>query len=141
MRRPEDLVGCDGFVLPGGESTAQSQLMESVGLDRALEAFIARGHPVLATCAGLVLVARHLGVTVERNAWGPQVDSFEATSDDGGLHLVLIRAPRIREVGPGVQILARYAGEPVLVRSGSLVGATFHPELTADTTVHRLAFA
>ncbi len=156
IRTPDALAGCDGVVLPGGESTTQSRLMRSAGLAPVLCEHVGRGKPVLGTCAGLILLAggfasgsaddpldarRHLSVTVERNAWGPQVESFEAVSDDGRLPLVLIRAPRIRAVGDGVEVLARLGGEPVLVRQGAVVGATFHPELTSDRTVHRLAFS
>jgi 5'-phosphate synthase pdxT subunit len=109
--------------------------------------------PVLATCAGLILVARivdgadraaagtrpRIDVSVARNAWGRQVDSFEATSDEGR-ELVFIRAPRIVRTGLGVDVLDTLAGEPVLVREGNITGATFHPELTTDLDLHRAAF-
>ena len=150
VRDPGDLEGADGLVLPGGESTAQLRLLERHGLPDALAAFVAAGRPVLATCAGLILAARRvrpaqrsfgwLDVAVERNAYGRQLDSFEDASDEG-LPLVFIRAPRIAAVGDGVSVLARWRGEPVLVRQGAVVGAAFHPELSGDGRVHRLAFA
>ena len=141
VRAPADLDGLDALVLPGGESTAQSKLVESAGLRAPLDRFVRAGRPVLATCAGLILAARYgwLDVEVARNAWGRQLDSFEATDDAGALPLVLIRAPRITRVGDGVEVLARYGGEPVLVRQGAVVGATFHPELTSCLDVHRTA--
>jgi len=113
----------------------------------ALRAFAECGKPILGTCAGLILLARHvrspeqaslglLDVSVARNAWGRQIYSFEARTDEQDLPLVFIRAPRILEVGPQVEVLARYGGEPVLVRQGQVTGATFHPELTGDERVH-----
>lgn len=150
VRHPADLEGIGGLVLPGGESTAQLRLLERHGLSGALAAFVAAGRPVLATCAGLILAARRvrpeqrcfgwLDVEVERNAYGRQLDSFEDASDEG-LPVVFIRAPRIAAVGDRVSVLARWRGEPVLVRQGAVVGAAFHPELTGDGRVHRLAFA
>ena len=137
VRSPADLDAGNnlgGLVLPGGESTAQAKLIESAGLAAPLDRFARSGRPVLATCAGLILAARFgwLDVDVDRNAWGRQVDSFEAVDDSGRLPLVFIRAPRIRSAGPGVEVLATYRGEPVLVRQGPLTAATFHPELTID---------
>jgi len=151
VRGPRDLVDLAGLVLPGGESTTQLRLLGVLGLEEALVAFAASGRPILATCAGLILVAlrvtspeqRSLGlvdVTVARNAWGTQRDSFEGTDDAGRHPLVFIRAPRIVSVGPGVEVLATLAGEAVLVRQGNVTGATFHPELTADRRVHRDVF-
>jgi 5'-phosphate synthase pdxT subunit len=150
-RRPADLDRVEGLVLPGGESTTMLRLLESSGLAAPVVRLIRDGAPVLATCAGLILLARKvtgpdqtsfglLDVTVARNAWGRQVDSFESWSDRGGLPLVFIRAPRIRDVGEGVEVLDTFDGEPILVRQGNMVGATFHPELTGDATVARLAF-
>ena len=150
-RRPADLDLVEGLVLPGGESTTQLRLLASSGLTAPIVRLIRDGAPVLATCAGLILLAstvtdpeqKSLGlidVTVARNAWGRQLDSFEATSERRGVPLVFIRAPRIRAVGPGVEVLDTFGGEPVLVRQGNVVGATFHPELTGDPTVARLAF-
>jgi 5'-phosphate synthase pdxT subunit len=140
VTEPAHLAGLDGLVLPGGESTVQLSLLEAFALEEPLRAFARSGKPVLATCAGLIVLARHvrqpkqrslalLDVTVARNAWGRQVDSFEATADDTGTPLVFIRAPRIVEVGPGVAVVERLRGEPVAVRQGNVVGATFHPEL------------
>jgi len=152
VRRPSDLDGVGALVLPGGESTAQLRLYERVGLAAPLTTLVSGGVPVLATCAGLILAASHvtrpeqpgfgwIDVHVARNAWGRQIASFEATSDDGALPLVFIRAPRIVHVGPGVEVLATFRGEPVLVRQGAVTGATFHPELTDDRSVHREALA
>jgi len=152
-----DFPSLDGLVLPGGESTVQLELAARLGIEEAIRELAARGRPILATCAGLILLARTvtspaqrslgaLDIEVARNGWGRQVDSFEATSDDpfaGGapLPLVCIRAPRIVSTGPSVEVLARLNGEPVLVRDGNVVGATFHPELTADRRVHEHAFS
>jgi 5'-phosphate synthase pdxT subunit len=151
-RRPADLDLVEGVVLPGGESTTQLRLLESSRLAAPVVRLIRDGAPVLATCAGLILLAstvtdpaqKSLGlidVTVARNAWGRQLDSFEAISDRGRVPLVFIRAPRIRAVGPGVEVLDTFNGEPVLVRQKNVIGATFHPELSGDSTVVRLAFA
>ncbi len=150
VRDARELRGMDGLVLPGGESTAQLRLIERHGLADELEAFFASGRPVLATCAGLILAARRvrpvqrsfgwLDVDVDRNAYGRQLESFEDVADGDGCPLVFIRAPRIAAVGEGVAVLARWRGEPVLVRSGAVTGATFHPELTRDRRVQRLAF-
>jgi 5'-phosphate synthase pdxT subunit len=142
-----------GLVLPGGESTTQLRLIERFGLEAGLRDFWAKGAPILATCAGLVLCAsqvtnpvqRGLGlldVAVARNGWGPQVESFEeeGEGDYAGMPLVFIRAPRILSVGPSVRVLAVHGGEPVLVRAGRLWAATFHPELTLDRRVHREVF-
>lgn len=150
-RRPADLDCVEGLVLPGGESTTQLRLLGSSGLRAPVVRLILDGAPVLATCAGLILLASTvtdpaqeslglLDVTVARNAWGRQLDSFEARSDRLGLPLVFIRAPRIRAVGRGVEVLDTFGGEPILVRQGNIVGATFHPELTGDPTVARLLF-
>jgi len=149
VRRASELSCVEGLVLPGGESTTILQQIERDGLREALEGF--RERPVLATCAGLILVARAvtqpaqpslgwLDVDVCRNAYGRQIDSFEARSDEAGDPLVFIRAPKITRVGEGVEVLRRHAGEPVMVRQGGLIAATFHPELTADRSVHALAF-
>jgi len=131
VRTPEDLAGVGSLVLPGGESTTQAKLIELGGLKGPLDAFVASGKPVLATCAGLILCARYgwLDVGVKRNAYGRQVDSFEAVDDSGTRKLVFIRAPRIERVGPSVEVLATLNGEPVLVRQGNVTGACYHPEL------------
>lgn len=132
VRTPRDLNGVQLLVLPGGESTTQHQLIELGGLHGPLSEHVRSGKPVLATCAGLILCARYgwLDVEVERNAYGRQLDSFEARDDSGTRALVFIRAPRITRVGPDTQVLATLKGEPVLVRAGNVTGATFHPELT-----------
>jgi 5'-phosphate synthase pdxT subunit len=152
VRRPEDLQGLSGLVLPGGESTVMLKLIASAGLEGPLFEALGSGVPVLATCAGLILLAREvrdppqpsfgvLEVTVARNAWGRQVHSFEARADGDGRELVFIRAPRIVAVGPEVEVLARFEGEPVLVRRGSITGATYHPELSADLADYRAFFS
>ena len=140
LRKPEELTGLDGLVIPGGESTTFMRLMRLYGLDEAVRAF---GAPVLGTCAGMIVLDRnHLGaidVEVDRNAYGRQVASFEADLDLGDgepLRGVFIRAPRVRDVGPEVEVLAELGGEPVLVRDGRFLVASFHPELTDDTRVH-----
>lgn len=141
VRAPADLEGLGGLVLPGGESTVQRDLIGRLGLETPIRDLVARGVPALGTCAGLILAASYgfIDVTVERNAWGRQVDSFEATSDRGR-PIVCIRAPRITGCGPDVEILDTLEGEPILVREGNVIGATFHPELTADRALHSLAF-
>jgi 5'-phosphate synthase pdxT subunit len=149
VRAAVDLDGLDGLVLPGGESTVQLKLIARLGLEGGLRELARRGRPVLATCAGLILAARAvtpdqpsfgwLDVAVDRNGWGAQVDSFEADDDAGARRLVFIRAPRIRRAGPGVEVLARYRGEPVLVRQGRVTGACFHPELV-DEKLHAEVF-
>jgi 5'-phosphate synthase pdxT subunit len=144
VREAAQLDVLDGLVLPGGESTTMLKLIKWGGLGTALSDFVASGRPVLGTCAGLILAAREvrapaqesmgwLDVVVERNAYGRQLDSFEAHSD-AGLPLIFIRAPRIVEVGPAVEVLDTLAGEPVLVRQGQVHGACFHPELSPDHT-------
>ena len=140
VRTPEQLEGLDGLVIPGGESTTFTRLMRLYGLDEAVRAFPGA---VLGTCAGMIVLDReHLGlvdVAVRRNAYGRQVASFEADLDVDGdqpLRGVFIRAPRVRDVGPDVEVLAEHDGEPVLLREGRFLVASFHPELTDDTRVH-----
>lgn len=151
VRAAAALAGLDGLVLPGGESSVMLKLMADEPWGAALGALVARGAPVLGTCAGLILLARQvtdppqhslglLDVVVSRNAWGRQLDSFEARDDEDRRHLVFIRAPRIRAVGPAVEVLARYRGEPVLVREGAVYGACFHPELVAHDPLHAAVF-
>src|SRR5581483_527666 len=132
-----------GLVIPGGESTAIMRLIRLYGLDEALRSF---KRPVFGTCAGMIVVDRdHLGladILVDRNAYGRQVASFEADLQREGadepVRGVFIRAPRVREQGPDVEVLAELDGEPVLLRDGKILVASFHPELTDDTRVHRL---
>ena len=141
VRKPEDMDGLDGLVIPGGESTTIVQLAELYGLDEAIRSF--RG-AIFGTCAGMIVLDReHLGLAdleAERNAYGRQVRSFEADVDLAGdelpLHGVFIRAPRIRALGPSVEVVGELGEEPVLVRDGRLLLATFHPELTEDLRVH-----
>jgi pyridoxal 5'-phosphate synthase pdxT subunit len=146
VRKPEQLEGLDGLVVPGGESTTFMRLMRLYGLDDAVREFDA---PILGTCAGMIVLDRnHLGlvdIEVERNAYGRQVASFEAdlrlAGDERPLRGVFIRAPRLRESGPDVEVLAEYRGKPVLLRQGRFLVAAFHPELTEDTRVHELFLA
>jgi 5'-phosphate synthase pdxT subunit len=141
VRLPEQLEGLDGLVVPGGESSAIMRLARLYGLDEAIRSF--RG-PILGTCAGMIVLDRHhLGladIEVDRNAYGRQVASFEADvaleGEERPLRGVFIRAPRLREAGPGVEVLAELEGEPVLLRDGRILVAAFHPELTDDSRVH-----
>jgi 5'-phosphate synthase pdxT subunit len=143
VRKPEQLDGLDGLVVPGGESTTFMRLMRLYGLDEAIRAFPG---PMLGTCAGMIVLDRnHLGlmdVEVDRNAYGRQVASFEADlalkGETEPLRGVFIRAPRLRERGEDVEVLAEHDGEPVLLREGRFLVAAFHPELTEDTRVHEL---
>ena len=143
VRLPEELEGLDGLVVPGGESTTIMRLAELYGLDDAIRSF--RG-AIFGTCAGMIVLDRtHLGladIEVERNAFGRQVRSFEAevalADDEIPLPGVFIRAPRIRAMGPAIDVLGELDGEPVLVRDGRLLLASFHPELTDDLRVHEL---
>src|SRR2546423_14465506 len=141
VRKPDQLEGLDGLVIPGGESTTFMRLMRLYGLEEAIRRF---ERPILGTCAGLIVLDReHLGlidVAVDRNAYGRQVASFEAdlrvAGDERPLRGVFIRAPRVRETGPEVEVLAELDGEPVALREGRFVVAAFHPELTDDTRIH-----
>jgi 5'-phosphate synthase pdxT subunit len=139
IRDADALRSIDGLVLCGGESTAQMKLIERLGIQDALMKVFAT-KPVLATCAGLILLERFgaLDVEIERNAYGPQIYSFEATSDRGR-PLVFIRAPRIRAVG-SAEVLDTYQGEAILIRRGSVTAATFHPELTEDRSLFLASF-
>jgi 5'-phosphate synthase pdxT subunit len=155
VRLPSDLEGLDGLILPGGESTTMSNLLRSYDLLGPLNEFISAGHPVFGTCAGMILLSdrildgradqialKSIDIVVRRNGYGRQVDSFETDIDvdgfDSAFHAVFIRAPRIEEVGPDVDVLARHDGVPVLVRQGTVMAASFHPELTNDDRIHRL---
>jgi 5'-phosphate synthase pdxT subunit len=145
---------CDVLIVPGGESTTISRLLHSEGIAPEIDAHVAAGKPVLATCAGLIVLSAdandervqtlgHVDATVERNAFGRQRDSFEASLPVAGLDdpfpAVFIRAPRIETVGDA-EVLATVDGDPVAVRDGPVVGTAFHPELTADSRIHDLAF-
>ena len=152
VRRCQDLESLGGLVLPGGESTALVRLMEGEPWMDALRAFHRRGGALLGTCAGVILLAREvepaqpslglLDVAVARNAYGRQAESFEASvtapGDEAPRPGLFIRAPRMRALGPAVEVLASVEGAPVLVRQGHVIGATFHPEITGDDRVHRL---
>jgi 5'-phosphate synthase pdxT subunit len=143
VRLPEELEGIDGLVIPGGESTTIMRLAELYGLDAAVRDF---DGAVLGTCAGMIVLDReHLDLAdlvVDRNAYGRQVSSFEAdvqlVNDETPLRGVFIRAPRIRSLGAAVDVLATLDDEPVLVRDGRFLLASFHPELTDDLRVHEL---
>lgn len=161
VRTPEQLEAVDALVLPGGESTAISLLLETSGLLEPLRARLAEGMPALGTCAGMILLAREvtdgrpdqhhldaLDIVVRRNAFGRQVDSFEADLDVRGidgppLHAVFIRAPVVENAGNGVEVLASVARadgaeRPVVCREGPVMVAAFHPELTGDPRLHQL---
>jgi pyridoxal 5'-phosphate synthase pdxT subunit len=155
VRLPRDLVGLDALILPGGESTAMRKLIDRYGLREPIVAMARGGAPVYGTCAGMILLAdrladgeepvlRLLDITVQRNAYGRQLDSFEADVEipslgDEPLHGVFIRAPVVSEVGPEVEVLARDAdGRPIAVRQGCVMATAFHPELTGDRRLHRL---
>ncbi|WP_311172973.1 pyridoxal 5'-phosphate synthase glutaminase subunit PdxT [Halobellus ordinarius] len=155
IRQSGSVPDCDVLLLPGGESTAISRLLAREGIDEEIQTHVDAGKPVLATCAGLIVAARNaqddrvdtldiLDVTVDRNAFGRQVDSFEAPLDVAGFSApfpaVFIRAPVIDEVGEEVEVLARWEDDPVAVREGPVVGTAFHPELTNDSRIHDLAF-
>ena len=137
VKKPGELDAVSGLIIPGGESTTLLKLMDAGPFVPALEKFHADGRPIFGTCAGLIDVA------VERNAYGRQKESFEAEGQAcldgaaGPLTMVFIRAPRIRRLGPRVASLASHRGECVMAREGSVLVATFHPELTDDPTVHR----
>ena len=141
---------CDVLLMPGGESTTISRLLEDEGIDEEIREHVAAGKPVLATCAGLIVASRDakddrvstldvVDVTVDRNAFGRQADSFE-TGLDEPFHAVFIRAPVIDEVGDDAEVLASFEGRPVAVRDGPVLATSFHPELTEDVRLHRLAF-
>jgi 5'-phosphate synthase pdxT subunit len=153
VRQPRDLLGVDGLVMPGGESTTMSNLLTSSGLFAEIAARVDDGLAVFGTCAGLILLADEihdgrrdqrsfgaLDITVQRNGYGRQLDSFETDLDVAGLdapfHGVFIRAPRVESVGADVAVLAHHRGDPVLVRQDRVMAAAFHPELTEDHRLH-----
>ena len=151
VRTPEQLNSVDALLMPGGESSTMSQLLESSGLFDPIAQRITDGMPVFGTCAGMILLASEIldgrsdqrsfsaiDISVRRNAFGRQVDSFEATinSSVGDFHGVFIRAPRIERVGNQVEVLGSINDEPVLVRQGNVLAASFHPELSNDARLH-----
>jgi len=155
VRLPRDLVDLDALILPGGESTTMRKLIDAYGLREPIASLARGGAPLLGTCAGMILLAERiadgdepvfglLDIEVRRNAYGRQLDSFEADLDipsigDEPLHAIFIRAPGVTEVGPRAEVLARDPdGRPVAVRQGRVLATAFHPELTGDRRLHRL---
>jgi 5'-phosphate synthase pdxT subunit len=155
VRRPEHLAGVDALVMPGGESTTMSKLLDTAELREAIAERLADGMAVLGTCAGMILLARDvldarpdqrsfgaIDLTVRRNGYGRQLDSFEADLDvaavapGGPFPGVFIRAPVVESVGDGVEVLVRHEDRPVLVRRGGVVASSFHPELSGDLRIH-----
>ena len=155
VRTPAELESVDALVMPGGESTTMSHLLVTSGLFESIDARLKQGMPVFGTCAGMILLAKGvldgrsdqksfgaIDIDVKRNAYGRQIDSFEADIEVDGLvedfHAVFIRAPQIARCGEGVTVLARHGEDIVLARQGSVMVASFHPELTSDTRIHSL---
>ena len=153
VRQPADLAGIDALVIPGGESTTMSKLLSTSGLFDDIKALLSDGLPVLGTCAGMILLASEvldgradqlsfgaIDISVQRNGYGRQVDSFETDLDvvgfDHPFHAVFIRAPKVVSIGANVEVLAEYDGVPVVVRQGQVMVASFHPELTHDARLH-----
>jgi 5'-phosphate synthase pdxT subunit len=151
VRRPADLEGCDGLILPGGESTTQLQFLKEEGLSGAILNFAEKGGAIFGTCAGAILLATEvenpkqdslklLDMTVLRNGYGRQIASDVVSGPTSlkrePLEMVFIRGPIIERTGPAVKVLAEYAGKPALVQRDRILAATFHPELTEDTTIH-----
>ena len=153
VRTPADLTQVAALVMPGGESTTMARLLETSQMFDELSARISAGMPVFGTCAGMILLAKEvldgrtdqrsfgaIDIGVRRNGYGRQVDSFEedlaVAGLDGRFHAVIIRAPKVERVGSGVKVLAEHEGVPVLLRSGSVTVASFHPELTPDARLH-----
>ncbi|MGH9794882.1 MAG: pyridoxal 5'-phosphate synthase glutaminase subunit PdxT [Candidatus Acidiferrales bacterium] len=149
--RAADLDGIDGLIMPGGESSTMLKFLEAEGLRGAIEKFAKEGGAIFGTCAGVILLAKEVknpaqeslglaDVAVVRNAYGRQLSSHVAQApsklSDQPLEMVFIRAPVIERTGKRVEVLAEYQGQPVLVRDGKVLAATFHPELTQDTSVH-----
>lgn len=151
IRTPAQLETVDALLMPGGESSTMSQLLESSGLFDAITERLASGMPTFGTCAGMILLASEvldgrsdqrnfsaIDISVRRNAFGRQVDSFESSISTpiGEFHGVFIRAPRIERVGTAVEVIGSLGDEPVLVRQGNVLAASFHPELTSDARLH-----
>jgi 5'-phosphate synthase pdxT subunit len=150
VRTPEQLEGLDGLVIPGGESTTMTRLIASAGIEPALRAHHEAGRPILGTCAGMIVCdAEHLGfidATARRNAFGRQLQSFEADLEVTGageepLRAVFIRAPWVDRTGDDVEVLATWQGHPVAIRGGSVLASAFHPELTDDSRFHAIFMA
>ncbi len=158
VKTPSQLAGLNGLIIPGGESSTISKLLDLNHLRQPLAEALGDGLPVFGTCAGMILLAREvldgrpdqlsfgaLDITVRRNGYGRQLDSFEADLDVSGLdapfRAVFIRAPKVETVGESVEVLARANDSPVLVRSGSILASAFHPELTDDVRLHQLFLA
>jgi pyridoxal 5'-phosphate synthase pdxT subunit len=150
VRTAEELAEVACLAIPGGESTTIGKLARRHGLVEPIRERAAEGMPILGTCAGMIVMAREviggeplldlMDIGVERNAYGRQVDSFESDVDvrgTGTVRGVFIRAPRVATVGPGVEVLAEHGGTPVVVRQGSLMAATFHPEIAGDPRLHQ----
>ncbi len=152
VRTREDLAGCDGLILPGGESTTQLQFLQEEGLYEAIKQFAAENKAIFGTCAGAILLATEvknpqqeslglLDMTVLRNGYGRQVHSdvvsAPSTLKPEPMEMVFIRGPIFERIGPDVKVLAEYAGKPALVQKAHILAAAFHPELTDDTTVHQ----
>ncbi|MCB0976801.1 MAG: pyridoxal 5'-phosphate synthase glutaminase subunit PdxT [Acidimicrobiales bacterium] len=158
VRTPDQLATVDSLIVPGGESTTISKLLDTSGLADPLAERLAGGMPVLGTCAGMIVLAADvldgrpdqrsfaaIDITVRRNAFGRQVDSFEVDLDvetlDGPFHAVFIRAPFVESVDPAVEVLASVDGHPVLCRQGATLVSAFHPELTGDLRIHQMFLA
>jgi 5'-phosphate synthase pdxT subunit len=157
VRLPEQLDGLDGLIIPGGESTAIGKLAVKYGLQEAIQRYVSDGKPVYGTCAGMIMLSKDVGmdqplfglmdIKVERNAFGRQLDSFETGLDipalgDKPFPGVFIRAPRIEDVGEGVEVLAKLDdGTPVAAQEGNIIVTAFHPELTGDLRFHRYFLA
>ena len=155
VRYPEDLASLDGLILPGGESTTISKLLTSTGVGPALQGRIENQMPVFGTCAGMILLAQKsiggisnqiqlnaIDLGVKRNAYGPQLESFETditipVLGKESFPAIFIRSPIVQDVGTGVDVLAEYKGQPVLCQSGSTLTAAFHPELSSDNRLHQ----
>ena len=153
VRQPGDLDGIDALVMPGGESTTMSRLLTTSGLFDDIKALLSDGLPVFGTCAGMILLATEvldgrpdqlsfgaIDMSVQRNGYGRQIDSFETDLDvvgfDVPFHAVFVRAPKVVAIGANVEVIAEYDGAPVVVRQGHVMVASFHPELTGDPRLH-----
>jgi 5'-phosphate synthase pdxT subunit len=152
VRLPQDLENLQGLVIPGGESTTMTKLIKIYGFDTAIAEFYQQGRAIWGTCAGAIVIARDvvgypdqprlnlLDISVERNAYGRQVDSFEADVDIeniGIFHTIFIRAPRITRAGPQIKVLAQYKENPIMVLKDKVMATVFHPELSNDTRIHQ----